>query len=191
MNNIINNSDKKKDENNSKKKNSIVRNKKELIYVERQIIIDKLNEIIKLEENNNAIIDNNLVENIDDNNSNNNKKNRRNKKQLYYVERKIIINKLSEIIKLDENNNAVFYDDLVENMELKEYLINSLELIKKYYSCASWGYFTIHLHGNIKKDEVTLIKSIYKNDGYRIASKLKTISKNGIKKKCTELYFIK
>ena len=187
MNNIINNSDKKKDENNSKNKKSIVRNKKELIYVERQIIIDKLNEIIKLEENNNAILDNNLVENMNDNN----KKIRRNKKELYYIERKMIINKLSEIIKLEENNNAVFYDDLVENMELKEYLINSVELIRKYYSCASWGYFTTHLHGNIKKDEVTLMRSIYKNDGYRIASKLKTISKNGIKKKCTELYFIK
>ena len=102
----------------------------------------------------------------------------------------MIINKLSEIIKLEENNNAVFYDDLVENMELKEYLINSVEF-RKYYYCASQGYFTTYLHVNIKKDEVTSTRSIYKNDGYRIASKLKTISKNGIKKKCTELYFIK
>ena len=53
-------------------------------------------------------------------------------------------------------------------------------------------FFTTHLHGNIEKDEVTLMKSIYKNDGYKIASKSKTmIRHDGIKKKCTALYFIK
>ena len=63
--------------------------------------------------------------------------------------------------------------------------------VKKYYSCSNWGYFTTHLHGDIKKDEVTLMRAIYKDDEYKIASKLKTMVRNGIKKKCTELYFIK
>ena len=134
---------------------------------------------------------NNLDKNTDDNNSNN-KKVRRNKEQFFSVERKEIISKLNDIIKLEKNNNFVIYDDLVENIELKEYLINNVELIKKYYSCSGWGYFTTHLHGNIKKDEVTLMKSIYKNDGYKITSKSKTMVRHdGIKKKCTELYFIK
>jgi len=133
---------------------------------------------------------NNLDKNTDDNNSQNKKKVRRNKKQLFVVERKKIIDKLSEIIKLEENNNVVVYDDLVENMELKEYIIENVDNIKKYYTCSKWGYFTCQHHG-YEKDEVTLMRAIYKDDGYKIASKLKTMVRNGIKKKCTELYFIK
>jgi hypothetical protein len=44
----------------------------------------------------------------DDNNSESKKKVRRNKKQLFVVERKSIIDKLSEIIKLEENKNYKF-----------------------------------------------------------------------------------
>jgi hypothetical protein len=133
---------------------------------------------------------NNSDNNIDDNNSQNKKKVRRNKKQLFVVERKTIIDKLSHIIKLEEKKNVVVYDDLVENMELKEYIIENIENIKKYYTCSKWGYFTCQHHG-YEKDEVTLMRAIYKDDGYKIASKLKTMFRNGIKKKCTELYFIK
>ena len=104
-------------------------------------------------------------------NNESNKKVRRNKKQLFTVERKIIVDKLKEIIKLEENNNMILYDDLVENIELKEYLINNTDLIKKYYSCSSWGYFTNHLHGIFEQNEITLMKSIYKEDGYKIILK--------------------
>ena len=92
------------------------------------------------------------------------KKVRKNKKQLFAIERKIIIDKLKEIIKLEENNNIVIYDDLIENIELKDYLINNIDLIKKYYSCSSWGYFTNHLHGIYEQNEITLMKSLYKSN---------------------------
>ena len=134
---------------------------------------------------------NNSDNNIDDNNSQNKKKVRRNKKQLFVVERKAVIDKLSEIIKLEENKNVVVYDDLVENMELKEYLVDNVENIKKYYSCSNWGYFTNHLHGIIEKNEITLMKSIYKDEKYKIISCQKTLLRNNIKKQCLELYFIK
>ena len=124
-------------------------------------------------------------------NNESNKKVRRNKKQLFTVERKIIVDKLKEIIKLEENNNMILYDDLVENIELKEYLINNTDLIKKYYSCSSWGYFTNHLHGIFEQNEITLMKSIYKEDGYKIISRQKILLRNDIKKQCLELYFIK
>ena len=134
---------------------------------------------------------NNSNNNIDDNNSHNNKKIRRNKKQLFVVERKVIIDKLSEIIKLEENNNVVIYDDLVENIELKEYIIQNIENIKKYYRCSNWGYFTNHLHGILDKNEITLMKSIYNDEGFKIISRQKTLLRNNIKKQCLELYFIK
>ena len=127
---------------------------------------------------------------IDDNNSQNKKKVRRNKKQLFVVERKAIIDKLSEIIKLEENNNVVVYDDLVENMELKEYIINNVDYIKKYYSCSNWAYITSHLH-NIEKNEVSLMKAMFKDDGHKILSNQKTLTRKNIKKVYTELHFIK
>ena len=132
---------------------------------------------------------NNSDNNIDDNNSQNKKKVRRNKKQLFVVERKAIIDKLSQIIKLEENKNVVVYDDLVENMELKEYLIDNVENIKKYFSCSNWAYMTAHLH-NIEKNEVSLMKAMFKDDGYKILSNQKTLTRKNIKKVYTELHFI-
>ena len=133
---------------------------------------------------------NNSDKNTDDNNSQNKIKVRRNKKQLFVIERKDIIDKLSHIIKLEENNNVVVYDDLVENMELKEYIIENIENIKKYYTCSKWGYFTCQHHG-YEKDEVPLTRAIYKDDGYKILSNQKTLTRKNIKKVYTELHFIK
>jgi hypothetical protein len=134
---------------------------------------------------------NNGDKKIDVDNDVNKKKIRRNKKELFEKEREKIILKLNEIIKLEEKNNTVIYDDLVENIELKQYLIDNVELIKKYYSCSGWGYFTTHLHGNIPKDEVTLMKAIYKSENYKIASRSKSMIRGDIKKQCSELHFIK
>ena len=133
---------------------------------------------------------NNSDNNIDDN-SQNKKKVRRNKKQLFVAERKVIIDKLSEIIKLEENNNVVVYDDLVENMELKEYIVENIENIKKYYTLSNTAYFTAHHHG-LEKNEVSLMKAIFKNSDIKIMSKLRTVERSGnIKKVCTEYHFFK
>ena len=134
---------------------------------------------------------NNSDNNIDDNNSQNKKKVRRNKKQLFVVERKAIIDKLSHIIKLEENNNVVIYDDLVENMELKEYIVSNIENIKKYYTLCNTAYFTAHHHG-LEKNEVSLMKAIFKNSDIKIMSKLRTVERSeNIKKVCTEYHFFK
>ena len=124
------------------------------------------------------------------NNSENKKKNRRNKEELYTEERKMIIENINNIIGLSDNKNTVIYTDLCENEELKKYLIENVDLIKKYYVCGTWSYFVSHLH-DYEKNEVSLMKSIYQSDGYIITSKRKTLTINNIKKKCTELYFIK
>ena len=54
---------------------------------------------------------------------------------------------------------------------------DNAEYIKKIYSASTWIYYTAHLHGSVKKNEITLMKSIYKD--------------HGIKKKCTILHFLK
>ena len=139
-----------------------------------------------------AVIDNfnNTDVNDNTNNSETKKKNRRSKQKLYTEERKMFIEKINNIIGVNETKNNVIYNDLCENEELKKYLTENLDLIKKYYMCGEWSYFTAHLHDYLP-NEVSLMKSIYKSHGYIITSKSKTLTKNGIKKKHTELYFIK
>jgi hypothetical protein len=59
-----------------------------------------------------------------------------------------------------------------------------MKYIKKIYSA-----YNPH---HVKKNEITLMKSIYKDHGYKFASSSKTILRdNGIKKKCTILHFLK
>ena len=125
---------------------------------------------------------------IDDNN-NEIKKNRRNKKELFKIEREEIINKIIEIMKIKENNYKIINDDFISNIELKNYIIENIDSIKKYYAFSKIGYFTCHHHG-YDKNEFTLAKAIFKNHGYTIVSKKKTLEINGIKKKYKELYFI-
>ena len=48
-----------------------------------------------------------------------------------------------------------------------------------------------NLHVDIPKDEVTLMKAIYKNENYKIASRSKSMIFGDIEKQCSELHFIK
>ena len=135
-------------------------------------------------------INNSENKDVNDNNSENKKKNRRSKQELYAEERKMIIENINNIVGLSDNKNTVIYTDLCENEELKKYLIENVDLIKKYYVCGTWSYFVSHLH-DYEKNEVSLMKSIYQSDGYIITSKNKTLTRNNIKKSHKELYFIK
>ena len=47
------------------------------------------------------------------------------------------------------------------------------------------------IYADLCENEVSLMKSIYKSHNYIITSKSKTLTRNDIKKKHTELYFIK
>ena len=162
------------------------KNNKELFVANRDELIEKINDIIKLSKKtkiDDIISQNDIIDK---------KKIRRNKKELYATERSILISKLNNILKLEQNNYALIYDDLVENDELNNFLNDNADYIKKIYSASCWVFYTAHLHGNIKKNEITLMKSIYKDHGYKFASRSKTIMRdNGIKKKCTVIHFIK
>ena len=162
------------------------KNNKELFVANRDELIEKINDIIKLSKKtkiDDIISQNDIIDK---------KKIRRNKKELYATERSILISKLNNILKLEQNNYALIYDDLVENDELNNFLNDNADYIKKIYSASCWIFYTSHLHGNIKKNEITLMKSIYKDHGYKFASRSKTIMRDdGIKKKCTVIHFIK
>lgn len=82
------------------------------------------------------------------------------KNEKYSEERKKILNKLLNIMNIDEKNNIFFIDEL-ENDEIKKKQI--LELIcgiKQYFSYCSWVYFS---KTDVPHPFTSLVKSILKD----------------------------
>jgi hypothetical protein len=125
-----------------------------------------------------------------DNVSNSDKKKiRRNKKTYYSNEREIIFQQLKTLMKLNDDNSVLLIQ-LHDNVELKNKLIEFIDDIKKYYRCSTWGYFVAVNNGE-KGDEITLLRSIFKDHDYKIFSKDIITEYNGIKKRYTKLFFNK
>jgi hypothetical protein len=127
--------------------------------------------------------------NYDNSNGNSDKKKRRNKKLLFDKERNEILEKLISLINFN-NDNTILFVQLQDNLELKKYLNNNIDNIKKYYRCSSWGYF-VSLNNGEKGDEIVLLKAIFKDHGYIIFSKDITSEYNNVKKRYTKLFFTK
>ena len=115
------------------------------------------------------------------------KKNRRDKRELYKKERIEIISKLLKLMNL-KSDNSILYTELQNNEILKNELRILTNNIKKIYKCSTWGYF-VSLNKGEQGDEITLLKAIFKSDGYKIFSKDVTDEYNNIKKRYTRLYF--
>ncbi len=148
-----------------------------------------MNKINENEYNNSESSNNTLPANIDNLNENKRCKKRSTKKEMYKEERHELIKKLNEIIGINKNNEIFLYD-LERNEKVKEFLKNNILNVQKYYKCGTWGYFS----NDFKKgsgNEITLLRSIYKNDDYDILSKRIMNERDGKKKACVVLIFIK
>ncbi len=130
----------------------------------------------------------NNILNSNENNSSDKKKIRRNKKEYYNVERGNILQELKSLMDLDKDNSILLIK-LRDNDELKNKLTSLLDDIKKYYRCSTWGYF-VALNNSEKADEITLLRSIFKDHGYKIYSKDIITEYNGIKQRYTKLIFL-
>jgi len=117
----------------------------------------------------------------------NNKKTRSSKKICHSVEREKIINKIISLINFD-NENSVLYDQLRDNDTLRNELKNIVGDIKKYYRCSTWGYF-VSLKKGEKCDEISLVRPIFKDHGYKIFSKELIVEYKNVKRKYTKLFF--
>ena len=115
------------------------------------------------------------------------KRGRSNKNMLYHDQRVDILNHILAIIKLD-NKSSVLLPDLENNNELIQYLLNSIDDIKKYYTVGGWGYF-ISKNRNRPTSEITILREIFKDNDYTIFRK--PIYNNTTKKAVTRLFFIK
>ncbi len=111
------------------------------------------------------------------------KNHRRTKKECYNIERNDIINQMNHIIGIDISNQIYLYE-IETNEEIKTFLLNNIDNIKKYYKTGNWGYFSRDEARG--KDNITgLIKSIYADSNYEIIKKLKIHTFNGVKKQYT------
>jgi hypothetical protein len=142
-------------------------------------IIHKYIKIIKIE----LIIKNKIYYYFNMNNIKQ-KRNKPTKKKLYEQERNNIINNLNNIIPFNEDHSVLF-DNINNSNELKQYINDNIDNIKKFYACSNWGYFK-----NNDINEISyLIKKIYKEHSYTIFSKYKTKNINNKHSKIT-IYYI-
>lgn len=126
---------------------------------------------------------------MSDNSIDNVKKIRKNKKTFYSKERDIILQQLISLMDLNPDNTILLVK-LQDNQNLKNKLIELTDDIRKYYRCCSWGFF-VSISNNLKGNEITLLRSIFKDHGYKIFSKDVITEYNGIKKRYTSLFFSK
>lgn len=135
----------------------------------------------------------NIIKNSDNNNNNDNeqkinkiikKRNKLTKKQQFKTERDEIINNLNNLIGINENNNCFFLYELEKKDEIKKYLVDNIENIKKYYKVGKWGFFSNDILKG-KDNYIGLLRSLYLDSDYEIISKLKIATFDNIKKQYT------
>ena len=108
------------------------------------------------------------------------------KTELYTNERQIILNKIFEILNINDSNNTFFLKDL-DNDEEKQNQILELESdIKKYYNCHLWACF---VKINMKRKYLSIIKYVMKNMNYNMIAKRKLIKIEGSEKKHQETFY--
>ena len=83
------------------------------------------------------------------------------KKDKFPKERIELLNKLYNILGIDEKNRVFYLDELEANEEKQEQIIALVPDVKKYFACAMWSYFA---KPQLKdKRYLSLTKSILKD----------------------------
>ena len=120
------------------------------------------------------------------------KRNRSTKEKLYTEEREELIKELEKKMGLSEEIRGVILNDLENNNELKEYLKNKIQEIRRLYKTGNWNYFVNqHTKDGEELSEISLLKSIYKEEKYKLKTIRKMIEKEGIKKQYSCVFFYK
>jgi len=148
----------------------------------------------------NKVLYNNESDGNTSNSENNNENGKREKRsrnrpcksERYIEERLELISEIEKKIGLTEEVRGVILNDLEENKELKEYLKEKIPEIRKLYKCGCWNYFVKqHTKEGEEPSEISLLKSIYKEEKYKLLSKRKIIEREGIKKQYSCIFFYK
>ena len=97
------------------------------------------------------------------------KRNKSTKKQLYKEERNQFLEDLNEIININDEHNTVIVYSINNSFELKDFISNNQDKIKKIFNYSRWSYFI--KDRNNKSEISSLIKNIYKHEKYDIFTK--------------------
>lgn len=106
----------------------------------------------------------------------------------YINERKEIVQKILDILEINEINNK-FSLNKIDNDPIKKQQILDLEPeIKKYFICSRWTYFS-NKNREFKRTYLSLIKAIFKNMNVKLTTSrfIKFLENN---KTSTETYYI-
>jgi len=117
------------------------------------------------------------------------KRNKPSKEEHYINEREEFLNELNNFLGINDDNNTLIYNKINNNNELKTFIINNEDKIKKFFKYGKWGYF--RKYDDNTKDLGTLIKNIYKHEKYTIYTKRITLKENDTKINATQLIFYK
>ena len=117
------------------------------------------------------------------------KRNKPSKEEHYKNERCGFLNELNDCLGLTDDNNILIFNQINNNNELKTFIINNEDKIKKFFKYGKWGYF--RKYDDNTKDLGTLIKNIYKHEKYTIYTKRITLKENDTKINATQLIFYK
>jgi hypothetical protein len=130
--------------------------------------ISKIIDDVKINEN-----ENNSNDSLKENKKKKNKLWNKPYKVVFYEEQRIeLINQLSILLNLNDDNNIVFVEQM-NDLKIKEFIEVNEDKIKLYFDTRTWSFFK-------KNREETrlisaLLKNIYKHEKYTIFSKKGTL----------------
>ncbi len=83
----------------------------------------------------------------------------------YENERKILLNKMFEILGINESNNTFSLHKIDNNIDLQNEILNLESEIKKVFICGEWSFFKKKI--GVKRRWLSLIKCLIKAMGYK------------------------
>ncbi len=123
---------------------------------------------------------------VSKNNNINSKKNitrnKPTKQEFFKKEQEDILNKINNIMGINESNNVLYLYDIENDSDKRQQVLALLDDIKKYFKASKWYYIT---SGELE-NYFLLVKTIYKQMNYDIIGKPCNITRNEKKLKTTK-----
>jgi hypothetical protein len=103
----------------------------------------------------------------------------------YNEERKKLLEKMFEILEINNENNKFSLHELDSNEGKKQQILDLEPEIKKYFICGGWNCFK---DPNIKRKYLSFIKNVFKKMNYEIISVRRLVKDNNDDKNKDTIY---
>ena len=101
------------------------------------------------------------------------------KQQLYPKERLELLDRLNQILGINASNNIIYTHQVNTNQDIQKQILELETDVKKYFKCSRWAFFSQAFNPPVRY--MSLIKSVYKDMGYKLISTEKTTNTAGVK----------